>query len=55
MLAYLAENIGTIVVGLIVAGILAAIIAKLVRDKKNGKCIGCDCGCGVEEQSCCHK
>ncbi|MDR1156903.1 MAG: FeoB-associated Cys-rich membrane protein [Oscillospiraceae bacterium] len=46
MLTVLAENLGTILVGLVVLGILAAIVAKLIRDKRKGKCVGCDCGCG---------
>jgi heterodisulfide reductase subunit C len=45
MTAFLAENIGTILVGLILAGIVAAIIAQLLRDQRRGKCPGCgDCG-----------
>ena len=38
-------NWGTVIVGLIVLCIVAAIVVKLVRDKKKGKCPGCDCGC----------
>ncbi len=45
MLGFLTENLGTIIVGLVVAGVVAAIIIKLVRDKRKGKHIGCDCGC----------
>jgi hypothetical protein len=51
MLAVLTENLGTILVGLVVFGILAAVVAKLIRDKRKGKCVGCDCGCGG---SACH-
>jgi hypothetical protein len=43
MLAFLAENWGTIVVGLVVAGIVAAIIVKIIRDKRKGKSVVCDC------------
>ncbi|MDR0381347.1 MAG: FeoB-associated Cys-rich membrane protein [Oscillospiraceae bacterium] len=46
MLTFLSENLGTIFVGLVVFAILAAIVAKMVRDKRKGKCVGCDCGCG---------
>jgi hypothetical protein len=46
MIGFFAENLGTIVVGLAVAGIVAAIVMKMIRDKKKGKCIGCDGGCG---------
>ena len=35
----------TIVISLILAAIVAAIIVKLVRDKKHGKSIGCGCDC----------
>ena len=38
-------NWGTVMVGLIILGIVAAIVYKLVSDKKKGKCPGCDCGC----------
>jgi hypothetical protein len=44
MFAFLSENLGTIAVGLMVACIIAAIVAKLVRDKRQGKCAGCG-GC----------
>lgn len=46
MLTSLIENLGTIVIGLLLAGIVTAIIVKLARDKRKGKCIGCDSGCG---------
>ncbi|GHV26479.1 hypothetical protein FACS18948_2230 [Clostridia bacterium] len=56
MFEYIGQNLGTIAVGLIVAGIVAAIIAKLVRDKKKGKHIGCDCDCGeCSLKGGCHK
>lgn len=35
----------TILISLLLAGIVAAIILKFVRDKKSGKSIGCGCGC----------
>ena len=37
MINWITANIGTIVVALIVAGILAAIILSIVKDKKAGK------------------
>lgn len=52
MLAWLSANIGTIVVGLIVLGAVAAILRSMWRDKKAGKlscggdcakCGGCHC------------
>ena len=47
MLAFLLENIGTIIVLLIVVAVVAAIIVSHFRAKKKGKatCIGCSCGC----------
>ncbi len=37
MFAWLSENIATIVISLILIAIVAAIIVKLVKDKKKGK------------------
>lgn len=51
MLAFLAANIGTILVGAALLAIVLLIIAKLIRDKRQGKhacsgsCGGCS-GCG---------
>ena len=55
MLNWFAQNWVTLVAVLVLAGVVAAIIAVLVRDKKKGKC-SCGCNC----QSCamagtCHK
>ncbi|GHU83486.1 hypothetical protein FACS1894196_3460 [Clostridia bacterium] len=54
MLTFLSENLGTIVIGLLVVGIVAPIVVKLVRDTRRGKHVGCDCGCGgcAYAQSC---
>ncbi|MCD7812257.1 MAG: FeoB-associated Cys-rich membrane protein [Ruminococcus sp.] len=53
MLDFLKENIGTIIVGLIVFAIVALVVIKMVRDRKQGKS---SCGCGCEHcqnsQSC---
>lgn len=38
-------NMGTIVVGLIVAGMIALVVRSMVRDKKNGKSIQCGGEC----------
>ena len=46
MLTILTENLGTIVVGLMVISLVILIAIKLVRTKKKGPCVGCDCGCG---------
>ena len=54
MISFLTQNIGTIAVGLIIAGIVAAVVIKIVRDKKRGKCVSCDCGCaGCPKASSC--
>ncbi len=37
MLAWLAENIATIIISLILLLVVAAIVFKLVKDKKKGK------------------
>jgi hypothetical protein len=44
-MTFLMENSGTIVVGLAVLAVVVLIVAKMVRDKRAGKHIGCDCGC----------
>lgn len=35
----------TILISVFLAAIVAAVIVKLVRDKKRGKSIGCGCDC----------
>lgn len=44
MLQWLAENWVTLVLASVLVGIVAAVIVKLVRDKKKGKS-SCGCGC----------
>ena len=44
MLAWISENMATIVICAILLGIVAAIIAGLVRNRKKGKS-SCGCGC----------
>lgn len=55
MLAWLTENLGTIVVALILLAVVTAIIVSMIRDKKKGKSsCGCDCAhCGC--CGSCHK
>ena len=36
---------GTVITGLILAGIIALIVRNMVRDKKNGKSFQCGCNC----------
>lgn len=45
MLNFLAENYGTIIAALVVAGIVTASVITLIRNKKKGKST---CGCGCE-------
>ncbi|MDR3121396.1 MAG: FeoB-associated Cys-rich membrane protein [Clostridiales bacterium] len=44
---FLTENIGTIAVGLVILGIVAAIVGTMIRRRLSGRPpIGCDCaGC----------
>ncbi len=44
MTAWLAENIGTIVVLILLIIIVGAIIASMIKDKKQGR-TSCGCGC----------
>ena len=54
MMAWLADNMGTIVVILVLAAIVVSISAKLMRDKKKGKssCGGNCAHCALG--GCCH-
>ena len=55
MLAWITANLGTVAVILILVGIVTAIIAKMKKDKKQGKT---SCGCGCEHcamHEMCHK
>ncbi len=55
MLDWLANNIGTIVVTIILAAIVAVIVYRMVKDKKKGKS-SCGCGCANCPMSGkCHK
>ncbi len=53
MLAWLSANISTIIISLVLLLIVAAIIYKLVKDKKKGKhSCGCDCAHCAMAGSC---
>ena len=55
MLQTIADNAGTIIVTLILIGIVAAAVLRLIRDKRQGKSsCGCNCGCCPMTGSC-HK
>ena len=54
MLAYIASHMGYIVVTLVLVLIVAAIVVRMVRDRKTGKG-GCGCGCkGCANAPYCH-
>ena len=54
MLVWLQNNAGTIVIGALVAGLVAGLAWKLIRDKKQGKS-SCSCGCeGCALREKCH-
>ena len=55
MLSWLSANIGTIIICAVLIAIVAAIIAKLIKDKKNGvSTCGCNCAHCAMAGSC-HK
>jgi hypothetical protein len=56
MLAFLSQNLPTIIIGLILAAAVVLILVKLIRDRKNGS--SCNCGCGCKDcpsSAVCHK
>lgn len=57
MLAFLYENMATIIIGLVVLGLAALAVRSIWRDKKQGKsCGGCNGCCGsCHESGACHK
>ena len=57
MLAFITENLSTIIIGLIILAIVVGIVVKMLRDKKKG-ISSCNCGCGCENcpsSEICHK
>lgn len=55
MIEFFINNLPTIIVGLVVFGVFAAVVVKLIKDKKNHKS-SCSCGCeGCPSASICHK
>lgn len=54
MIAFLMENISTIVIALILAGVVVLVVQKMIRDKRAGKGC-CSGGCaGCAGASMCH-
>ena len=45
MLDFFVNNGGTILTAMVVIGIVAAIITKLILNKQRGNSSGCGCGC----------
>lgn len=56
-MGFIIANLGTIIIGLIVAVVVGLVIFSLIRNKKKGKSsCGCGCGCGhCPNSSSCHK
>ena len=55
MLAWLSENIGTIVICALLVLIAAAILISLIKNKKKGR-TSCGCGCSnCPMSSSCHR
>ncbi|MBO5374364.1 MAG: FeoB-associated Cys-rich membrane protein [Clostridia bacterium] len=55
MLEFLANNIGTIAISILLLGVVAGIIIRLVKNKRQGK-TSCGCGCSNCAMSdICHK
>lgn len=54
MTEWLAENLGTLIVGLILAAAVAAALRKIIHDFRSGKG-SCGCGCdGCAAKGSCH-
>ena len=45
MITWITQNIGTIAITLALAALVTVIVIKLAKDKRQGKCIGCDHNC----------
>lgn len=55
MIAWLSENLATIVIALFLLVIVAAIVVRMVRNKRMGKS-SCSCGCSsCAMNGACHK
>ncbi len=44
MFAWIAENYGALIVGAVLIAVVAAIIIGMIRKKKKGRSVICDCG-----------
>lgn len=55
MISFIAENWGTILVGIILLCIIFGVVRVMVRDKKKGKSLSCQGSCGCcPNGSLCH-
>ncbi len=50
MFTFIADNLATILIGLVVLAAVALIIVSMVKKKRRGQTIGCSCG-GCSESS----
>jgi len=56
MMAWFAENLGTLLISAVLLAVVVWIVAGLIKKKKSGKSAGCGCGCsGCPSDSLCHK
>ena len=47
---WLSENWASLVVGFVLLAVISAVLAKMIRDRKNHKS---GCGCGCARSACC--
>ncbi|MDR3209689.1 MAG: FeoB-associated Cys-rich membrane protein [Oscillospiraceae bacterium] len=45
MLTFIGNNLGTIITAALVLAVVTAITLQMLRNKRKGKSIACDCGC----------
>ena len=54
-MSWIAENLATIIICVVLAAVVSLIVAKMIRDKKKGK-TSCGCGCsGCAMSGSCHQ
>ena len=52
MIAFIAKNLGTIIISALLLGIVTWISISLIKKKKSGKSIGCNCNTCPEASFC---
>jgi len=56
MIAFIAENLATILISSVILVLVTWISISLIKKKKSGKSVGCGCGCdSCPSASACHK